>query len=141
MTSTPTKKPIRLSIPITPEAYEVFQRLSTVSGRSFGASVSQWLMDTREAASLMADNLERLREAPGELMARVKLHISAVEDAAQMAIDDAISRAEQDEFEGRPRGRKGLASDAPKGPAKPLTPPSSNTGGKVHGSGKKSRGS
>lgn len=135
------KETIRLSIPVTPEVHAIFQRLSEVSGRSMGATVSHWLTDTREAASLMTDNLERLREAPGELMARVKLHISAVEDAAQMAIDDAISRAEQDEFEDRPRGRKGLASDAPKGPAKPLTPPSSNTGGKVHSSGKKSRGS
>lgn len=139
MTSTPTKT-VRLSVPVTPEVQAIFQRLAEASGRSMAASMSQWLMDTRQAADLMAENLERLRESPGELVARVKLHISGVEDAAQMVIDEAISRAEQDDFEGKPRGLKGLASDAPKGPAKPLTPPSSNTGGKVHSSGKKSRG-
>lgn len=85
----------------------------------------------------MADNLERLRGAPGDMVMRVRLHTSAIEDAAEDAIEQAISRAEQVEFEGEPGARRRLARDARAGALKPLTPPSSNTGGKVHGGGKK----
>lgn len=136
MTSTPLKT-VRLSVPVTLEVQATFQRLAEVSGKSMAASMSQWLSDTKEAADLMADNLERLRGAPGDMVMRVRLHTSAIEDAAEEAIEQAISRAEQDEFDGvwgrggAPRSRGSAA------PQKPLTPPSSNTGGKVHGGGKK----
>lgn len=136
MTSTPIKT-VRLSVPVTLEVQATFQRLAEVSGKSMAASMSQWLSDTKEAADLMADNLERLRGAPGDMVMRVRLHTSAIEDAAEDAIEQAISRAEQVEFEGEPGARRRLARDARAGALKPLTPPSSNTGGKVHGGGKK----
>ena len=168
MTSTPAKT-VRLSVPVTPEVQATFQRLAEVSGKSMAASMSQWLSDTKDAADLMAQNLERLRESPGELVMRVKLHTSAVEDAADLmaenlerlrgspgdlvmrvklhtsavedaaeeAIEQAISRAEKVDFDSTPGARRLLARDARAGARKPLTPPSSNTGGKVHVGGKK----
>ena len=136
MTSIPLKT-VRLSVPVTLEVQATFQRLAEVSGKSMAASMSQWLSDTKEAADLMADNLERLRGAPGDMVMRVRLHTSSIEDAAEAAIEQAISRAEQVEFEWEPGARRRLARDARAGALEPLTPPSSNTGGKVHGRGKK----
>lgn len=129
MTSTPGKTH-RLSVPLTPEVQAVFQRLAEASGHSMGSTIAQWLNDTREAAQLMAENLERLRGAPGDLMMKVRLHTGTVEDMAELAIEDAIRRAE--ELELRDALTAGVRpSDARQPSADPLTPPSSNTGGKV----------
>jgi len=105
------------------------------------ASLSQWLTDTKDAAELMAVNLERLREAPGDFVMRVKLHTSSVEDAAELAIEEAIQRAEeQAERDAMWGGSGGHVEDARTALPTPLTPPSSNTGGKVHKGGKRSGG-
>lgn len=129
MTSTPTKS-VRLSVPVTPEVQATFQRLAEASGRSMAASLSQWLVDTQQAADLMADNIERLRASPGDVVARVRLHTASLEDFAEQAIEDAMNRADEMEFQGgKGRGRT-LARDA-----RAATPPSSNTGGK--GTGKR----
>lgn len=124
MTSTPPKT-VRLSVPVTPEVQATFQRLAQASGRSMAASMSQWLLDTQQAAELMAENFERLRAGPGDVVARVKLHMGALEDFAEQAIEDAMARADQLEFEVGKGGRRRLARDA-----RTPTPPSSNTGGK-----------
>jgi len=129
MTSTPGKTQ-RLSVPVTPEVHAIFQRLAEASGHSMAAALGQWLNDTKEAARLMAENLERLRGAPGDLMMKVRLHTGSVEDMAEMAIQDAIQRAEDmEERAGRPTGVG--APHTRRAVAEPLTPPSSNTGGKV----------
>lgn len=129
MTSTPGKTQ-RLSVPVTPEVHAVFQRLAEASGHSMAAALGNWLNDTKDAAQLMAENLERLRGAPGDLMMKVRLHTGSVEDMAEMAIQDAIQRAEDlEERAGRPAGVGPL--DTRRTAAEPLTPPSSNTGGKV----------
>lgn len=136
MTSTPGKTH-RLSVPLTPEVQAVFQRLAEASGHSMGSTIAQWLNDTREAAQLMAENLERLRGAPGDLMMKVRLHTGTVEDMAEMAIQEAIQRQEQLEHGDAGWPASALARDARRPAAHPLTPPSSNTGGKVQGRQKK----
>lgn len=129
MTSTPSKT-IRLSVPVTPEVQATFQRLAQASGRSMAASMSQWLLDTQQAAELMADNIERLRSSPGDVVARVKLHTASLEDFAEQAIEDAMARADDWDVEerlrrgGAPRSRGSAAAQ------KLPSPPSSNTGGK-----------
>ena len=138
MTSTPTKS-VRFSVPVTPEVQATFQRLADASGRSMAASMGQWLIDTKDAAELMAVNLERLREAPGDFVMRVRLHTSSVEDAAELAIEEAIQRAEEEaDLDMRLARPAVLVGDARTGLAGRLTPPSSNTGGKVHKGGKRS---
>jgi len=140
MTSTPTKS-VRFSVPVTPEVQATFQRLAEASGRSMAASLGQWLTDTKDAAELMAVNLERLREAPGDFVMRVKLHTSSVEEAAELAIEEAIQRAEeQADRYGMLGGPGGQVEDARTALPASLTPPSSNTGGKVHKGGKRSGG-
>lgn len=150
MTSTPGKTQ-RLSVPVTPEVHAIFQRLAEASGHSMAAALGQWLNDTKDAAGLMAENLERLRGAPGDLMMKVRLHTGSVEDIAEMAIEDAIRRAEDletlneraaEQTRARPggdplAGRVRASAAAAQPSSQPLTPPSSNTGGKVHKRGQK----
>lgn len=128
MTSTPTKS-ARLSVPVSPEVYATFHRLAQASGRSMAASLAQWLVDTQQAAELMAENIERLRASPGDVVMRVKLHTASLEDFAEQAIEDAMARADQIEV-GVPGGAHLGGMSGHSGRKKAPTPPSSNTGGK-----------
>lgn len=109
------------------------------------STIADWLKDTQDAAQLMAENIERLRESPGQMVMKVRLHAAAIEDAAEIAVTEAMNRGEEADFlgrakaggEGTPSGR-GTAGHSPK---KGLTPPSSNTGGKVGARRKTGRGS
>lgn len=125
MTSTPTKS-VRLSVPVSPEVHATFQRLAEASGRSMAASLSQWLVDTQQAAELMAQNIERLRASPGDVVARVKLHIASLEDMAEQAIEDAMQRADQVQYSVPPATKSAARGRRDAG----QIPPSSNTGGK-----------
>lgn len=138
MTSTPTKS-VRLSVPVTPDVHAAFQRLANASGRSMAASMGQWLIDTKDAAEVMAENLERLRGSPGDLLMKVRLHTASVEDMAQLAMDEAAERFEREGGAGGAALLAGTAGGTSRASKKPLTPPSSNTGGKVHTGGKKPR--
>lgn len=124
MTSTTTKA-VRLSVPVTPEVQATFQRLAEASGRSMAASLSQWLVDTQQAAEMMAENFERLRAAPGDVVTRVKLYTASLEDFAEEAIQNAMDRAERAEFDAP--GGVPLAGKSGRGVRRP---PSGNTGGK-----------
>jgi hypothetical protein len=84
----------------------------------------------------MAENVQRLRAAPGDLIARVGLHIMGIEEAAEIALEQAQQRAEN-EFGG---AGGGPLAGSPATPKSTLTPPSSNTGGKVPRTPKKGRG-
>lgn len=75
---------------------------------------------------MMAKKIIELRRAPNEFVTKVRLHTEAVEDAAEAALEAAMRDAEVPED-----GRSALARDARGGRRQHLTPPSSNTGGKV----------
>jgi len=98
---------VRMSIPLTEQTHKVFQRISNASGVSMGKCMASWLQDTLEAAEYMACKMENARQSP-RLVAH-ELHTYAA--GLEMALDSVISTA--------------------KGPKPGLTPPSSNTGGKV----------
>ncbi len=121
MPSTPT--PSRLSVPLTPEVHATFQRLAKAMGGSLSSAIAEWLVDTQEAADMMAKKIIELRRSPNEFVTKVRLHTEAVEDAAEAALEAAMRDAEGDD-------RRALARDA-RGGRQHLTPPSSNTGGKV----------
>jgi hypothetical protein len=133
MASTPPTKPSRVSVPVAPEVHATFQRLADATGRSLGSAMAEWLRDTQGAAQLMAENMERLKRSPGEFLAKVQLHTAGIEEAAEAALEKAMGAAEWGEGVQRKRQRAA-------GPPAPLTPPSSNTGGKVQRSTKKPNG-
>jgi hypothetical protein len=70
MTSTPspTSQNVRLTISVTPEVHETFQRLSKASSMSISKAMGEWLGDTLEAAEFMAEKMEQARAAPKVVM-------------------------------------------------------------------------
>ena len=113
MASTPTPM-IRLSIAVTPEVHAVFQRLADATGRGLGSAMGEWLSDTKEAAVLMAENMERLKRSPAEFLAKVQLKTSGLEEAAEQALEEAMKRADWEERgPAGPRLRGGCWSLAP----------------------------
>ena len=70
------KKPVRLTIPVSPEVHEAFQRLAKVGNMSTGRAMGEWLADTLDAANFMATTMEKARAAP-KLVAQ-ELHAYAL---------------------------------------------------------------
>lgn len=128
MPNTPT--PYRLNVPLSPEVQATFQRLAQAMGGSLSSAIAEWLVDTQEAADMMAKKIIELRKAPNQFVTKVRLHTEAVEDAAEAALEAAMRQAEV--------GGEGGDPGLPRRPPRPhLTPPSSNTGGKVRAGTKK----
>jgi hypothetical protein len=63
-TISPPIKPPRVSVPVTAEVLEVFQRLAKASNQSTGGAIAQWLGDTLEGAEYMANLVTKARETP-----------------------------------------------------------------------------
>ena len=117
MHMTETKpKTIRVTVPVTPEVQEVFKRLSEASGVSVGKAMGEWLADTSEAAIGMADLLEKARAQP-KLVAN-QIHSYAL----------GLTDLTADLLEGI--SKRGMT----------VTPPVSNTGGKLPQKAKKAKG-
>lgn len=102
-TISPPTKPPRVSVPVSAEVLEVFERLAKAGNMSTGRAIAEWLGDTVEAAQHMASLVERAREAP-KLVAR-ELHaysLGLADETNQLIKDLTIAgRAE--------RGRAGGA--------------------------------
>ena len=58
------QKPIRVTVPVTPEVQAAFQRLAAASGMSTGKAMGDWLSDTLDAVLAMAEVIEKARIAP-----------------------------------------------------------------------------
>jgi hypothetical protein len=120
MTSTPTQEHIRLTITVTPEVHATFQRFAKAAGMSLGRAMGEWLGDTLEGAELLASQLERVRASP-------KAAIREMNAFALGLADETGDLMKKISEEGRLARLDANASPAR---AVPLSPPSSNTGGK-----------
>jgi hypothetical protein len=129
MNTPPTPKIIRLTIPVTPEVHAAFQRIGKAASIPTGRAMGEWLRDTLDAAEYLAQMLEKARAAP-KIVAQ-ELHAYA------LGISDETGTLLKRIREGGLESASGHAQRAPERSADPLTPPSSNTGGKVPGKGKK----
>ena len=119
----PTPKNIRLTIPVTPEVHQAFQRIGKAASMSTGRAMGEWLGDTLDAAEYLAETLEKARAAP-KLVAQ-QLHAYALGLTDETGVLLARMR------EGGKAASGGHAQRVPESSPDPLTPPSSNTGGKV----------
>lgn len=79
-TPTPTEKPIRLTITVTPEVHTVFTRLAKASGMSLGRTMGEWLGDTIEAVSFTAEKVEQARAAPKMVMREMHAYALGLAD-------------------------------------------------------------
>jgi len=123
---TPTpSKPIRLTIPVTPEVHAAFTRISEATGTPIGRSMGEWLGDTLDAAEHVATLMEEARKAPRLVAQQLHAYAHGLTDET----GDLLNRIRKD-----PATRVGRTSmrSVPSGPpAASVTPPSCNTGGKV----------
>ena len=118
----PPTKPPRVSVPVSGEVLQVFQRLAKAGNTSTGKAMAEWLADTVEAAEYMATTLERARSAPKMVMREMHAYALGLADETGDLIRQISKKGEI----ARASGRAG-ASDAGAGDI----PPSCNTGGKL----------
>ena len=113
---------IRLTVPVPVEAHDAFQELADALGRSLGSVMGEWLLDTAPSARAMAEQINQMK-GNAKTFAN---DVHALTATVMEATDQALSKAKGGAGGGpAPGGRQATKE--------PLTPPSSNTGGKVHG--------
>lgn len=76
----PEQKPIRVTVPVTPEVQAAFQRLAAASGMSTGKAMGEWLEDTLEGVLTMADMLEKARRAPKQAVSEMHAYALGLAD-------------------------------------------------------------
>ena len=117
--STPSPKPIRLTISVTPEVHAGFQRLADASGMSLGRCMGEWLGDTLDAVQYTAAMVEKARAAPKLVMREVHAYALGLADETGALMRSLVDK-------GGSERTRALAAGA----TAPF-PPASNTGGKV----------
>lgn len=118
-------KPSRVSVPVSAEVLDAFQRLAKAGNMSTGKAMAEWLSDTLDAAEFTAKKMEQARAAP-RMVAR-ELHAYALGLADETG--DLIKTIAE---KGRKQREPG--SDSASGaPGREAAPPSCNTGGKLSG--------
>ena len=123
-TLSPPTKPPRVSVPVTEEVLQVFQRLAAASGMSTGKAIAEWLADTVEAAEYMAQTVERARAAPRVVVREMHAYALGLADETGELMRQIARKSEGDRA-----GARAAASGLRAGPD--AIPPSCNTGGKL----------
>lgn len=126
MTSTPSSSNIRLTITVTPEVHETFQRIAKAGNTSLSKAMGEWLADTTEAAQFMADKMEQARAAPKVVMA--EMHAYALGLADETGALMAHVRQMGNAGRASARGVTGAQPQARPVPTPDAIPPSGNTG-------------
>lgn len=67
---------IRLTIPVSVEVHQAFERIAKAGNMPIGRAMAEWLADTLDAATFMAETMEKARAAP-KLVAQ-ELHAYAL---------------------------------------------------------------
>ena len=129
--SPPTMKPPRVSVPVSADVLQVFERLAKASNMSTGRAMAEWLADTLEAADLMASTVERARAAPKIVTPELHAMMLGMTDQTKELMDkfSKFKGSLPSGVDGAGDGKRSAAAAqaAPDGPI----PPSCNTGGKV----------
>lgn len=106
-------KNVRLTITVTPEVHEAFQKLAEASGMSLSRAMGEWLGDTLDAVKFTAEKVQQARAAPKIVMREMHAYALGLADETGQLLERV-----------RAQGAAGKRSAAA-----PF-PPSSNTGGK-----------
>lgn len=134
-------KPPRVSVPVSAEVLETFQRLAAAGNMSTGKAMAQWLEDTLEAAEYMAVTMERARAAPKVVMRELHAYALGLADETGQLMRDIAKKGRKD----MAAGGGGVGRACETGPDSPSRgfpiPPPCNTGGKVpESTSKKNKG-
>lgn len=133
-----TVKPLRVTVPVTPETHAAFVRLAQAQGGSVGKAMGDWLRDTSAAAEHMATMVSDIKAKPLEVALRLSGYATAMSDVSSGLVDRIRNESKAVKgVEGVPLvGKAPRPLSARKAAEKQLTPPVGNTGGKVSGARK-----
>ncbi len=87
------QKPVRVTVPVTPEVQEAFQRLAAASGISTGKAMGEWLEDTLEGVLTMAEMLEKARRAPKQAVSEMHAYALGLADMTSDLMDNLRRRS------------------------------------------------
>ena len=129
-TLSPPTKPSRVSVPVSAEVLEAFQRLAKASGTSTGKAMAEWLQDTLDAAQYMAETMEKARAAPKLVAQQLHQYALGLSDETGALLE----RVRQGSARQDGHAQRVLPDELG------AVPPSCNTGGKVPSERKHTRG-
>ena len=137
------QKPVRVTVPVTPEVQEAFQRLAVASGMSTGKAMGEWLQDTLEGALAMAEMLEKARQAPKRAVRQMHSYALGLTDLTGDLMDELASKSAGAGKRGKASAATGTAGGgtvAAKAAPAPLPPRTVIRGGKSPKTPKKPKG-
>jgi hypothetical protein len=117
----PAKTP-RISVPVSQEAREAFERLAKAGNMSTGAAIASWLDDTVEGVEYLASTLERARKAPKAVMREMHSYAQGLADETGDMLKKISEKGKSD---------RAASKAQPLQPGASSIPPSCNTGGKL----------
>lgn len=126
-----TPKAIRVTVPVSPEVLELFQRFSRLSGQSVGRSMGSWLEETKDGIAPMMDIMEHHKKAPMKAIQSLQAYAGTLTDLT----GDLFEKVAQmdrgtEQLESAASSARSTVQTLKKAQKEVLTPPSSNTGGK-----------
>ncbi len=119
---------------------EAFQELANVTGTSTGKAMGDWLSDTLEGVQTMQKLLSKARQAPKQAVRELNAYALGLADLSQELLDQVMNKGGKVDAGSAEALRSGGTAEPASDPQTPLTPPSSNTGGKVTKGKKKDHG-
>jgi hypothetical protein len=125
----PEQKPIRVTVPVTPEVQAAFQRLAAASGMSTGKAMGEWLEDTLEGVLTMADMLEKARRAPKQAVSEMHAYALGLADMTNELMQN-LRRSKVVGAAGADVGDAAAPHAAAKAAPEPLPPRTVIRGGK-----------
>jgi hypothetical protein len=139
MTSTPSPKTVRVTVPVSPATLATFKRLGEASGTSTGKAMGEWLSDTIEGAEYMANLLAKARQSPKLVVRELLSYALGIGDMSRELMErmndpGLIAKVKAVGTAGAAVGARSADAGAHVGPSPgnaAKTPPSCNTGGKV----------
>ena len=123
-TLTPPTRPPRVSVPVSAEVLDTFERLAAAGNMSTGKAIASWLEDTIEAAEYLASKMIQARAAPKIVAAELHAYALGMADETNQLMKDLQAKGRADRVAAGMRQRPDSGAGSP-------SPPSSNTGGKV----------
>jgi hypothetical protein len=131
MNTPPTPKAIRVTVPVSPEVLELFQRFSRLSGQSVGRSMGSWLEETKDGIAPMMDILEHHKKAPMKAIQSLQAYAGTLTDLTG-DLFDKVAQMDRgtEQLESAASSARAPVHTLEKAQKRGLTPPSSNTGGK-----------
>jgi len=123
-TLNPPTRPPRVSVPVTAEVLQAFERIAAAGNMSTGGAIAGWLEDTLDAAQYVAQLMEKARAAPQLVAREMHAYALGLADESGQLLRDIADKAKAD------RSAAGMRKRDDSGAVSP-SPPPSNTGGKV----------